>query len=345
MGGESGGEAFLFRWLGGGSAIVYSLGKQPAFIEYFAIPDMDLNTIFKVCCSRRQSYMPLQTIVNGLLLGGVFALVAVGFSLIFGVMDVLNLTHGATIILGSYLSYYAWDLFGIDPFLLIPIVLVSFFGLGYIYQQTIIRRILGEDELVTLLVTFGFALMIRNALTIFATSNSRSINLNYASDALTFGAVAVPIGRVLVLVTSIVLIGALILLLEKTEYGTKIRAAAQDDIGAQICGINVDHTYAMTFGVATALAGVSGTLIAVIIPFDPSSETLWTLRAFIIVVLGGLGSPLGALLGGFLLGLVSSFTAVYIGATYTEMAMFLVLVLMLFVRPQGLLGETTERVT
>lgn len=288
--------------------------------------------------------MPLQTIVNGLLLGGVFALIAVGFSLIFGVMDVLNLTHGAIVILGSYLTYFAWDMFGIDPFLLLPVVIVVFFVLGYVYQQTIIRRILGEDELVTLLVTFGFALMIRNALTIFATSNSRSISPGYASESLSLGVVNVPLARLLVLVASIVFIGLLIWILEGTEFGTRIQAASQDDVGAQICGIDVNHTYAMTFGLAATLAGVGGALTAIIIPFDPSGETLWTLRAFIVVVLGGLGSPLGALLGGFLLGLVSSFTTLFLGATYTELMMFLVLVLMLFVRPQGLLGETTERV-
>lgn len=288
--------------------------------------------------------MTLQTIVNGLLLGGVFALIAVGFSLIFGVMDVLNLTHGAIIILGSYMTYFMWTTFGIDPFMLIPFVIVVFFALGYLYQQTVIRKLLDENELVILLVTFGFALMIRNILTIFATSNHRSVNPAYASESLSLGVVNVPFARLLVLLVSVALIGVLIWILEQTEFGFRIQAAAQDDIGAQICGIDVNHVYGITFGLAAALAGVGGALIAIIIPFNPASETLWTLRAFIVVVLGGLGSPLGALIGGFVLGLVSSFTALFLGATYTEMMMFLVLVLMLMVRPQGLLGKTTERV-
>lgn len=282
-----------------------------------------------------------QTIVDGLILGGVFSLTAVGFSLVFGVMNVVNLTHGVTVLIGAYLAYTAQRGLGIDPLMAIPGIMVVLFFLGYGYQRTIIQWAADRSTLLaSLLATFGVALIVRNLLVLVFGPDFKSVTPSYAFVSVKFAGMTVDMVRLSALAASLVLIAALAWLLYRTDWGRIIRATAQQDFAAGLCGINVRHVYGLTFGVASAFAGAAGAVIGVILPFAPPDEGIWTLKAFVVVVLGGVGSPAGALFGGLLLGLISTFTSQYIGPAFPNAMMFLVLVVMLLLRPQGLLGTS-----
>jgi branched-chain amino acid transport system permease protein len=280
-----------------------------------------------------------EAFANGILLGGIFALSAVGFSLIFGVMDILNLTHGAVVILSAFLSYFGLEIYGIDPFVSIVPIMGVMFVAGYGFQRLVISRILDAEILVTLLVTFGFALMIRNAIELTVTATPRSISPPYAREAIQTGIFGpIPVVRLGGLVVALVLFAVLGYFLRSTEYGRKIRATAESPEVAELCGIDTNHIYGITFGVGTALAAAAGVLVGLATTFQPIDEGIWTLYAFVVVILGGFGKPEGALVGGILLGLTWSFTTIYIGTQFAAMVSFGILVVMLLVRPQGLLG-------
>jgi branched-chain amino acid transport system permease protein len=282
----------------------------------------------------------LQTLVDGIILGGVLSLSAVGFSLIFGVMGVVNLTHGGLVLIGAYLAYTAWHGLGVDPLLTIPAVMLLLFGFGYVYQRGLIQLAVDRASLLaSLLVTFGVALMLRNVLVLVFSPDIKSISPAYAFTFYRFGPVTVDLVRLLALGASLVLIGALAWILNRTELGRVIRATAQQELAARLCAVNVRHVFGLTFGIAAAFAGAAGVIIGIILPFAPPNEVQWTLYAFVVVVLGGVGSPSGALLGGLLLGVINTLTAQYVGPGFTNAMMFLILVLMLLVRPTGILGH------
>jgi len=283
-----------------------------------------------------------QTVVNGILIGGLMALAAVGFTLIFGVMGVLNLTHGVVVIMGGYIAYFAWMVFGIDPFLSVPICLGTMFLFGFFYQRAIIQRVVDKDDLVILLVTYGVAIVIRNLIEIFLSPNSRSINPPYATDSFTVASVTVPFVRAVASGVGLVLILAVFVLIYRTQFGLAVRATAESTTDARLCGIDVERIYAVTFGLATALSGASGALIGIVLPFSPATELFWTLNAFVVVVLGGLGSLVGSLIGGLIIGLLNAFTTQYVGSTWVQLVFFSLLVVILVLRPQGLFGQPED---
>lgn len=284
----------------------------------------------------------LAAVLNGLLIGGLYALAAVGFSLIFGVMDVINLTHGVILLLGTYVSYYAFTLMGIDPFLSIPLAMGLLFVFGYVYQRTLVQQIIGEDPLKSLLVTFGVAIMVKNLMNVFFTPDFRSIDPAYAGANFELLGVTIPFVRAMGLIIALVLVGLLSVLLRRTELGRAIRATALDRKGAALMGVNVPHVFAMTFGIAAAFSASAGSLLGVVTPFSPVQEGTYTLQAFVVVVLGGVGTPAGALVGGLLLGVATQLTATFVSSGYQQVVMFSLLVIMLLVRPQGLLGDVFE---
>lgn len=274
------------------------------------------------------------------MLGGVFALGAVGFSLIFGVLGIVNLTHGVFVVIGAYLGYVAWKTLGMDPLLAIPLIMLVLFAFGYGYQRTVLQwAIQRASVLASLLVTFGVALMLRNGLIIVFSPDVRSVSPSYAFWHFSVGPVTIDAVRLAGLAASLVLLLLLSFLLRRTELGRNIRATAQQPLAARLAGINVEHIYGISFAMGAAFAGAAGAVIGIIMPFSPASELVWTLNAFIVVVLGGIGSPSGALLGGLLIGLINILTAQYISPALTNAVMFAVLVVMLLLRPQGLLGH------
>jgi len=280
-----------------------------------------------------------QTLADGLVLGGIYALAAVGFSLIFGVLHVINLSHGILVLIGAYLALIASAALGVDPMLTIPLVMAVLFVFGYGYQRLLIQRAVDRSPLGSMLLTFGVALMLQNVMIWVFSPDMKSITPSYAFMSFHLGAVTFDAVRVSALAASLVLLSCLALLLKFSALGRVIRATAQQTLAAQLCGVNVRHVYALTFAVSAAFAGAAGIVIGVILPFSPADEALWTMNAFVVVVLGGVGSPAGALLGGLLLGVVNTLTAQYIGPSFPNVTMFLLLVLLLLVRPNGLLGN------
>lgn len=282
----------------------------------------------------------LQTTLNGLVLGGIYSLSAVGFSLIFGVMGIVNLTHGIFVIAGAYGALVLYGALGLDPLLAIVPVGAVLFVFGYIYQRTIIHLAVSRASLVaSLVVTFGVAMVAQNLLQLTFGPDVQTITPSYSFTSLTFGSLQIDLVRVLALGTSMVLLLLLALVLVRTHFGRAVRATAQQPLAAELSGINVGNLHGLTFGLSAAMAGAAGAIIGIVQPFSAASEVAWTLNAFIVVVLGGIGSPAGALIGGLLLGLIYAYTAQYIGPALTTAMMFLVLVVMLVIRPQGLLGH------
>jgi branched-chain amino acid transport system permease protein len=280
-----------------------------------------------------------QTLADGLVLGGIYALAAVGFSLIFGVLHVINLSHGIIVLMGAYLALIFSETLHIDLLLTMPLVMAILFAVGYVYQRFLIQYVVDSAPFASILLTFGVALMMHNVMIWVFSPDMKSITPTYAFTSLKLGPIVLDAVRVSCLVASLVLLSCLAALLKFSPLGRVIRATAQQTLAARLCGVNVRHVYALTFAVSAAFAGAAGIVIGIILPFSPADEGTWTLNAFVVVVLGGVGSPAGALIGGLLLGVVSTLTAQYIGPSFPNVTMFLLLVLLLLVRPQGLLGN------
>lgn len=282
----------------------------------------------------------LQTLINGVLYGGILSIAAVGFSLIFGVMNVINLAHGVFVVAGAYGALVAWTVLGIDPLLALPVLMALGLAIGGLYQRYVMQPAVERGSPVAaLLVTFGFALIAVNALTVVFSSSVRNVSPSYAFLNISFAGLSIDAVRLIAFATGLVLIGVLAAFLRGTVWGRMIRATAQSELGARLCGVDARLVYALTFGVGSAFAAGSGVLIGMMLPFTPAEEVTWTVYAFIVVTLGGVGSPAGAMLGGVLMGLAATLTQTYIGAVYTNVMMFLILLLMLLVRPHGILGS------
>lgn len=281
-----------------------------------------------------------QTTLNGLVLGGVYSLAAVGFSLVFGVLGIVNLTHGIFVIGGAYAAMMLHDRMGLDPLLSIAPVGAALFAAGYLYQRTIIQWAISRASLVaSLVITFGVAMMARNLLLLTFGPDTHTISPFYSFVSLSLGSLQVDAVRLVALGASLAVLVALAAVLRRTHFGRAIRATAQQPLAAELCGLHVARLHGFTFALGAALAGASGAIIGIIQPFSAETEVTWTLNAFIVVVLGGIGSPSGALVGGVLLGLINAYTAQYVGPSLSQAAMFLALVVMLVAKPNGLLGN------
>lgn len=281
-----------------------------------------------------------QAVVDGILQGSVLSLAAVGFSLVFGVLGVVNLSHGLLVILGAYLALVARQAFGLDPLVAIPFVAAIGFCLGYLYQRYVISPAIHRATLVaSLLVTYGAALIAQNVITLLFSPDVMSIRPGYANLHAQVAGITLNLLQVITFAAGLLLIGALSVLLYRLPIGRTIRATAEGELAARVCGVNVEEVYALTFGIASAFAAAAGVLIGMLFPFSPSSHEHWTIFGFVVVVLGGVGTASGALLGGLLLGLISTLTTQFIGAAYPNVFVFLTLVFMLLVRPNGLLGN------
>ncbi|WP_395712073.1 branched-chain amino acid ABC transporter permease [Reyranella sp.] len=280
-----------------------------------------------------------QTLADGMVLGGIYALAAVGFSLIFGVLHVINLSHGILVLIGAYLALILSEKLHIDPLLTMPLVMAALFVIGYAYQRLLIQRAVDSSAIASMLLTFGVALMLQNVMIWVFSPDMKNITPGWAFTSFKLGGVTFDAVRLSALLASLVLLSCLAALLKFSALGRVIRATAQQTLAARLCGVNVRHVYALTFAVSAAFAGAAGIVIGIILPFSPADEATWTLNAFVVVVLGGVGSPAGALIGGLLLGIVNTLTAQYIGPSFPNVTTFLLLVLLLLVRPHGLLGN------
>jgi len=281
----------------------------------------------------------LQATIYGLLQGGLLALVAVGFSLVWGVMNIVNLAHGSFVILGAY---DAWELnssLGLDPFLGMFVSAAALFVLGYALQRFLVNLVVNAPIFVTLLLTFGLDLLLVQGMNIAFSADYRSISTSYASNSLGIGDIRVPYGRLLAFALAIMVTLALVALVGRTRTGLSITATGMDRGAARLMGIRARHVYALTFAIAAALAGMAGAMVATVGTFQPSDASSYTLLAFVIAVLGGLGNMYGAMAGGLVIGLVEAWSGQYLPGTWVNAIAFLALVLVLVFRPSGLVGK------
>jgi len=281
----------------------------------------------------------LQATVYGLLQGGLLALVAVGFSLVWGVMNVVNLAHGGFVILGAYVGWEMHQWFGLDPFLGMFVSAAVLFVFGYVLQRFLINLVINGPIFITLLLTFGLDLMIVQGMNLVFSADYRSIGTSYSSDSLAFGSVRVPLGRLLAFALAVAITVLLVAVVNRTRTGMSILATGMDRGAARLMGIQARHVYALTFGIAAALAGMAGAMIGTVGTFNPSAAASFTLMSFVVAVLGGLGNMYGALVGGLVIGLVQAWGGQYLPGTWVNALAFLVLIVVLIFRPTGLVGR------
>jgi branched-chain amino acid transport system permease protein len=282
----------------------------------------------------------LQATLYGALQGSIYGLVAVGFSLVWGVMNVVNLAHGAFVLMGAYAAFELNDLVGLDPFLGMVPAAIFMFAVGYLLQRGLINLVVNAPVFITLLLTFGLDLLLVNGLLIGFTADYRAIPTGYGAHSIALpGDVRLPVGRLLAALAAVVLTVALAAFVRRTRTGIAILATGMDRGAARLMGISARHVYALTFGIAAGLAGAAGAAVGAVTTFSPADAGRYTLFSFIAAVLGGLGNPYGALLGGLVLGLFQAWGGQLLPGTLVNAIAFGVLVVVLALRPQGLVGK------
>ena len=281
----------------------------------------------------------LQILINGLLLGGLYSCIAVGFSLVWGVLNIINILHGSLIILGAYLAFFAHNGLGIHPFAFVPVAGAMLFALGYALQAGLINRVMGAPVLITLTLTFGLNLVLENAMILAFKADYRKVILDPPLGILDLGALVVTKDRLYAMVLAIVLVLLLYLLLRVTRIGRAIVAVRMDRDAAALMGVNIPRIYAITFGLGACMAGAAGSLMSVIFPISPLTSGIFLGKAFVICVLGGLGSMPGVMVGGLVLGVLESFGSLWLGPDYSTTIAFVLLLALLMFRPTGLMGK------
>jgi branched-chain amino acid transport system permease protein len=280
--------------------------------------------------------MVAQVVVSGILAGALYAMVALGLALIFGVMRVINVAHGPLLMLGAYTTYFLYATWGMNPYLTLPISMAVLFVIGLLLQRTLVYRVVDAPELSSLLLTFGISIALVNVAQLVFTSDLRAVE--YLTGSWVVGPVAFSKSRVVAFAVASALTGGAFLFLRSTRLGKAIRATSQSREVAMVCGIDVRRIHLITFGLAAALAAAGGTLISVIVAIQPEMGQIWTFKSFLVIVLGGAGNYPGALLGGMLLGLVEQLASLVLTTQLSEAVAYVLLVLVLLVRPSGLLG-------
>ncbi|MFL5062601.1 MAG: branched-chain amino acid ABC transporter permease [Xanthobacteraceae bacterium] len=278
-------------------------------------------------------------VLNGLMTGAVYALVALGLTLIYGVLHIINFAHGALLTAAMFAAFFAQRLFGIDPYLAALVLTPLFFVVGYGLQRFVIGPAAHGDDRNVLLVTLGLAVVIENGLLFAFRADTRTVNLDYAFEVIELGVVFLPLPRVIAFAVVLVVALALWLMLSLTDTGKAMRAVAKEKLGAELSGIDVAHIYAVTFGLGTACLAVAACLLLPTYYVNPHVGNAFVLVAFTIVVLGGMGSVAGALAGGLFVGVVESLCGLYLGESLGQIGIFIMFILVLLVRPSGLFGE------
>ncbi|GIX49084.1 MAG: branched-chain amino acid ABC transporter permease [Candidatus Tectimicrobiota bacterium] len=280
----------------------------------------------------------LQAILSGLLNGGVYALVSVGLTLIFGVLGIINFAHGALMMLGMYVSYWLFVLYGVDPYVSLIASALGLFGLGVLLERLLITPVLEAPEHNQLLLTLGVALVLENLALFLWSPDPRTLTVSYLDFAPMVGGVMLSPPRLIAFGVSVALTVLLYAFLHRTDVGKAIRAVSQEREGALAVGINIQRIYALAFGIGCACVGAAGTLVAPFYTIDPYVGGIFVITAFVVVVLGGMGSYFGALLAALLVGLAESVAAVFIPAAMKQIVIYVIFVLVLLLRPQGLFG-------
>lgn len=275
----------------------------------------------------------LQACINGLLIGGFYSLMGMGQNIIFGVMKIINFCHGEMLMVGMYVTFVLYSVFGIDPYLAIPIVAVVMFLLGGLIQHTLITPSLGTKSFTNLLfLTVGLGILFQNLALMIFSSNYRTLDTPYSQKTIHMGPITMALPKMISFGALIVISVGLFVFLKHTTIGKQIRAVSQNSIGAQVVGINVKAIYIVTYGLGAALAGVAGALLTQFYVIFPTAGASFSFRALIVVVVGGLGSIPGAFCAGIFLGLLETLSSLLVGPTYKDLIVFVTFIIILVVR-------------
>ncbi len=281
----------------------------------------------------------LPAVLNGLLTGAIYALIALGLTLIYGVLHIVNFAHGALLTAALFAAFFTHQVLGLDPYLAIFVLTPSFFFLGYGLQRFVIGPAAHGEDRNILLVTLGLAVIIENALLFAFRADTRTVNLPYGFEVLDLGVAFLAVPRVIGFCVVLIVALALWLILNLTDTGKAMRAVAKEKLGAELSGINVGHIYAVTFGLGTACLAIAACLLIPTYYVNPHVGNAFVLVAFTVVVLGGMGSVAGSLIGGLSVGVIESVSGLYLGESLGQMGIFLIFILVLLFRPSGLFGE------
>lgn len=283
--------------------------------------------------------LTVQVLINALVLGCLYACIAIGFSLVWGVLNVINLIHGSFIVLGAYLAWGAHQWLAIAPWYSLAIAAPLFFGLGYLLQRLVLNRVITAPVLVTLTLTFGLDLILNNVMIYYFKADYRKLILSPPMGSVSIFDVVVPVDRLVATASALALTGLLYLVLRRSRIGRAIVAVRLDRDAAVLMGVDVKSIYAIAFGLGATLAGCAGVLMSLIFPISPLTSSTFLGKAFVVCVLGGLGSVSGALAGGLLLALVEGVGSTLFGPAHATTLSFGLLIVFLIVRPQGLVGR------
>ena len=281
----------------------------------------------------------IQLIINGLLLGGMYALISIGLTLIFGVLEIINFAHGEFLMLSMFASFWLFQLYGIDPYLSLLIILPLFFLIGLAIQRAIIQPILNAPPLNQIFMTVGLSMVLQNLALFVWRADYRTVKTAYSALTLKTSGLMISFPRLVAFILAMGVIGALLIFLKKTYTGKAIRALAQERRAAMLVGINVYRTYQIAFGIGIACVGAAGAILMPVYFVFPSVGALFVLIAFVVVILGGYNSLTGALIGGLIIGVVDAFSGFFISPHLREAICFVIFILILLFRPRGLLGR------
>jgi branched-chain amino acid transport system permease protein len=279
------------------------------------------------------------SLISGVLLGGMLALTALGLSLVLGVMRLVNLAHGELLVIGAYLGLFFLQMGGIDPLLSLPIIAAALALVAYPVQRLLLMPLAAKGAEAPMMTAFGLSIILQNVFIIAFTGDTRSIERDYATSAVSVGPLTIPEIYLIGFVVSVVVIGAVHLLVSRSAFGRDLRAAATDAGAAAAMGVDVRRVYASTFALGAACAGVGGALVGIAFSFTPTSGATYLLTDFAIIVLGGLGNIFGTLIGGIVLGLLQSVGGAVMGDGYRDLVGMVVFLIVLALRPEGLMSR------
>ena len=278
-------------------------------------------------------------IINGLMFGAIYALVALGLTLIYGVLHIINFAHGAMLMLAMYMAYFLFKIFNIDPYVAIVIVTPAGFVFGYTIYRWGIGKLSGGRDQNILLITLGLSIILENSALVFFSGDQQTISLPYSYEAFDLGFLYLSYPKVISFVASLMICLLLWMLMTLTDLGKAIRAVAKQREGARLVGIDVEHVFAVTFGIGVACLGAAGCMLLPIFYVDPYTGNIFVIVAFTIVVLGGMGSIVGALLGGFIIGITESVGGLILGESLGQVGISLIFILILIFKPTGIFGS------
>jgi len=281
----------------------------------------------------------LQLAINGLLLGGMYGLISIGLTLIFGVLEIINFAHGEFLMLSMYAAFWLFQLYGIDPYLSMLIIIPVFFLLGIAVQRITIQPILNAPPLNQIFMTVGLSMVLQNAALFIWTADYRTMKTSYSALTLKTAGLIISFPRLVAFLLAMALIAALLIFLKKTYTGKAIRALAQERKAAMLMGINVYRTYQIAFGIGIACVGAAGAMLIPVYFVFPSVGSLFVLIAFVVVILGGYNSLVGSLAGGLIIGVVESFSGFFVSPHLKEAIYFVIFILILLFKPTGLFGR------